>query len=73
MILQKLVGSIYSLFIEISLWAVPIICMVVSGIFMEGFYWVILGLIGGIVLDVILFGPIIIILNIRESLKNMEK
>lgn len=72
MILQKLVGNIYSVFIEVLLWVIPIACAIAPRIFFEGFYWVIIGLIAGIILDVILFGPVIILLNIRSSLKNIE-
>jgi hypothetical protein len=72
MILQKLVGNIYSVFIEISLWVVPIACAIVPSFLLEDFYWAILGFIAGIILDVILFGPVIILLNIRSSLKNIE-
>jgi len=72
MILQKLIGNIYSVFIEVLLWIIPIACAVVPGFLMDGFYWIILGFIAGIILDVILFAPVIILLNIRSSLKNIE-
>ena len=72
MILQRLIGNIYSIFIEVLLWVIPIVCAVVSGVFLAGFYWVILGFFSGIVLDVLLLGPVIILLNIRSSLKNIE-
>jgi len=72
MILQKLVGNIYSVFIEVLLWVIPIACAIASAFFLKGFYWVILGLIAGIILDVFLLGPVIIFLNIRLSLKNIE-
>jgi len=80
MILQKLVGNIYSVFVEILLWLLPI-TGIISGIVaatqfnlfdgnaVVGF---ILGLIAGLLLDVILFGPVIIFFNIRSSLKNIE-
>jgi len=78
--LQKLIGNIYSVFIEILLWLIPI-AGIIAGIFatkelylFDGnvFIGFILGLIAGLLLDVILFGPIIILFNIRSSLKNLE-
>jgi hypothetical protein len=76
MILQKLVGNIYSVFIEVLLWVTPIACAIVPCILLEDFRLVILGfiagIIAGIILDVILYGPFIILLNIRSSLKNIE-
>jgi hypothetical protein len=41
-----------------------------GGSFHLGF--ALLGLIAGLLLDVILFGPVIILFNIRASLKNIE-
>jgi hypothetical protein len=78
MILQKLIGNIYSVFIEVLLWITPIACAIVPSILLsEESFWKtlgmgILGLIAGIILDVILFAPVIILLNIRSSLKNIE-
>jgi len=72
MILQKLVGNIYSVFIEILLWVIPIACAIIAGIFLKGFHWGILGAIAGIFLDVILYGVSVILLNIRSSLKNIN-
>jgi len=78
--LQKLVGNIYSVFIEIMLWILPIIGVIMGIICTTQFYLFdgnafigfILGLIAGLLLDVILFGPVIIMFNIRASLKNIE-
>jgi len=75
MILQKVVGNIYSVVVEIMLWLIPIIGFFSLPFATDGGFhigWAILGLLGGIILDVILFGPIIIILNMRSSLKNIE-
>jgi len=81
MILQKLIGNIYSIFIEVLLWIIPIACAVTLSILLENLLnmnglVVILGFVAGIIagtiLDVILFGPVIILLNIRSSLKNIE-
>jgi len=78
MILQKLIGNIYSVCIEVLLWVIPIACAITLGILLNnlsngsailGF---IVGIIAGIILDVILLGPVIILLNIRSSLKNIE-
>ena len=78
--LQKLVGNIYSAFLEILLWLIPIVGAIAGVILVKemrlfdenqvlGF---ILGILAGIIIDVICFGPIIIIINIRASLKNIE-
>jgi hypothetical protein len=78
MILQKLVGNIYSVIVEILLWIIPIAGFVTSGILLSGWSsafhigWAFLGLLGGLILDVLLFGPVIIFFNIRASLKNIE-
>ena len=78
--LQKLVGNIYSVFMEILLWLMPIAGISAGIIAATQFYMFsgnafvgfILGLIAGLLLDVICFGPIIILMNIRSSLKNLE-
>ena len=78
MIFQKFVGSVYSFVMEILLWLIPLAGLVSAGIFFSGkgviFHipYAFLGLVGGLILDVILFGPIIIILNIKTSLENIE-
>jgi hypothetical protein len=81
MILQKLVGNIYSIFIEVSLWVIPVACAVACAIVAVNMAFenilfvilgVILGLIVGIILEVFLLGPIVILLNIRSSLRNIE-
>jgi hypothetical protein len=77
--LQKLVGNIYSALVEILLWLMPIIGAVAGyfaaeNIFYDGnyFLWILLGIVAGLLLDVILFGPVIILLNIRASIKDIE-
>jgi len=78
MILQKLVGNIYSVFVEILLWLMPItgiICGIIAATqfrMFNAFVGFILGLIAGLLLDLICFGPVVIIMNIRSSLKNIE-
>ena len=78
MILQKFVGNIYSVFVEIALWIIPIVGFIALGILMAGWNsdfhvgFAFLGIIGGLILDVILFGPVIIFFNMRASLKNIE-
>ncbi|MDR3248578.1 MAG: hypothetical protein LBT39_07315 [Treponema sp.] len=77
--LQKLIGNIYSVIIEILLWIIPI-AAAVGGYYYaryvmyisDAFLWVILGVVAGLIIDLILFGPVIIMLNIRASLKNIE-
>jgi hypothetical protein len=78
--LQRLVGNIYSVFIEIVLWLIPI-AGIVAGVFAAREFYqfdvnvvvgAILGLVAGLLLDVIFFGPMIILFNIRSSLKNIE-
>jgi hypothetical protein len=78
--LQKLIGNIYSVFIEIILWLIPVIGITIGIIltkeldlfYGDTFIGFILGLLAGLLLDVICFGPMIIIMNIRSSLKNIE-
>jgi hypothetical protein len=80
--LQKLVGNVYSIFVEILLWLIPIVGAVGGYLVIAEFYrradsfqrflGILLGILAGFILDVILIGPIIIILNIRASFKNIE-
>jgi len=76
--LQKLIGNIYSVFIEILLWLMPITGIIAGIVAAKEFYLFnafvgfILGLIAGLLLDVIFFGPVIILMNMRSSLKNIE-
>jgi len=78
MLLQKFIGNIYSVLIEVLLWVIPIACAIVPSIlFREESFWKILGigvlgLIVGIILDVILYGTSIILFNIRSSIKNIK-
>jgi Na+/H+-dicarboxylate symporter len=74
--LQKFVGNMYSVLMEIIMWLLPIAGFIALGNLL-GYYdfhfgYALLGLIVGLLLDVILFGPIIILMNIRSSLKNIE-
>jgi hypothetical protein len=63
---------------EILLWIIPIAGFVATGILLSGWRsnfhvgYAFLGLLGGLVLDVALFGPVIVLFNIRSSLKNIE-
>ena len=76
--LQKFIGNVYSVFIEILLWLMPIIGIIGGIIATREFYLFdrnpvfgfILGLLVGLIIDVIFFGPVIILMNIRSSLKN---
>jgi len=78
--LQKLVGNIYSIFMEILLWLIPIAGIIAGSVAASEFYLFdgnafvgfILGFLAGLLIDVILFGPVIILMNIRSSLKNIE-
>jgi len=74
MILQKLIGNIYSVFIEVLLWIIPIACAITLSILLNDLLnrLVILGFIAGIILDVILYGTAIILINIRSSFKNIK-
>ena len=76
MILQKVVGNIYSVVVEILLWLIPIAGFITAGILVGwgGFHvgFAFLGLLAGLILDVVLFGPVIIFFNMRASLKNIE-
>jgi hypothetical protein len=78
--LQRLVGNVYSVFIEILLWLMPIIGIAAGVISTREFdlfdgnvvVGVILGFLAGFLLDIICFGPMIVLMNIRSSLKNIE-
>lgn len=76
--LQKLIGSIYSVVVEILLWLIPIAGFIAAGILLaEGgsnFHigYALLGIIAGLLLDVILYSPIVLVLNIRKSIKTIE-
>jgi len=80
MILQEAIGNLYSIFIEVLLWIIPIACAITLSILLNklimnklvvilGF---IAGIIAGIILDIILYGTAIILINIRSSLKNIK-
>ena len=76
--LQRLIGNIYSVIVEILLWIVPIIGGI-SGYFAAKYYFqeeyflmIFLGIIAGLLSDVLCFGPVIVMLNIRASLKHVE-
>jgi len=79
--LQKLIGNIYSVFIEVILWLIPIIGITLGIIlakehhlfYEDTFIGFIVGLLAGIILDIMWYGPMIVIMNIRSSLKNIEK
>jgi len=79
MILQKLVGNIYSVVVEIVMWLIPVAAFIAAGILLSGWHndfhigYAFLGLLAGFILDVILFGPVILFFNMRASLKNIEK
>jgi len=77
--LQKLIGNMYSVIVEILLWVIPIVGFIVGGASSSVFYGggfniglALGGVILGVILDLILLGPVIILLNIRSSLKNIE-
>jgi len=78
-VFQKFIGNFYSILIEIVLWLIPfaglIFCQMIPGLRygVNRLLGMFLGLIGGIILDIILFAPLVMLLNIRESLKNMEE
>ena len=77
--LQKLIGNVYSVLVEILLWLLPITGAVVGHIAATSVLhdgncclWALLGIIAGLLADILLFGPVIILLNIRASLKTIE-
>ena len=78
MLLQRLIGNIYSILIEIILWLVLIASTISGGIIfpLNGLsigLGIILGLILGILINLILLSPLVILLDIRNSLKIIEK
>ena len=83
--LQKLVGNIYSVVLEVFLWLIPIfgavfgyfaVEMLVGGWRspngVQYFLGILVGIIAGLLLDVIALGPLVVLMNIRSSLKNIE-
>ena len=73
MILTRLVGKIYPVFIEIILWVIPIACAVTAGFLLKGFHWGLLGIVAGILLDMIILVPVVFLLNFSSSLKKIIK
>jgi len=77
--MTRFIGFLYSIIIEILLWLFPFIGLAAGLMIYEtrlftdfGNYLWIFGIIVGLLLDVLLFGPIIVLLNIRTSLKEIE-
>jgi hypothetical protein len=81
MILQKTIGNIFSTLNEFILWFIPILCIIacaiIAGIVKKEFIWVLLGIVTGLIvgvfLNLLLFGMEVVFLNIRSSLKIIEK
>lgn len=84
MILQKLIRKILPIAIEILAWLIIIGTMIFSIIISKSlsFFYeetiflkiviILIGLLLGIILDILFLGPIIILMDIRKSLKNKE-
>jgi len=76
--MQKFVGKSYSLVIEILLWVIPVIGAVTGYFIANSIFsgqvvlWVIIGIAGGLLIDILFFGPVLLLLNIRSSLKKLE-
>jgi len=76
MILQKWIGKYISGFLELLLWVIPILCAIFGHIIGKNIFgqnnpgFVMLGIFAGLIMDIVLFGPLIILLEIRKSLKN---
>jgi len=78
---QKLIGKIYSFFIEIILWLIPIFCIIAAAIIagkLAGNIFgiligIILGLIAGLLVDILLCGFIVIFLNMRSSVNKLKE
>jgi len=73
---KKLIGNLYSILIEILLWLIPIGGFITFGIIFGNNFnygYAFLGLIVALFIDAIILGQIVIILNIRTALKNIEK
>jgi hypothetical protein len=73
----KIIGKIYFAVVEIFLWLIPIAGGVLGNFFAEEYYMdsstlVVLGVLAGIIIDLLFFGPVVILLNIMSSLKNIE-
>ncbi|MCL2229865.1 MAG: hypothetical protein FWC01_02115 [Treponema sp.] len=80
MLMQKFVGKSYSLLVEILLWIIPIIGAVTGYFISNSIYsgqtvlWILIGIIGGLLIDVLFFGPILLLMEIKSLLKkNINK
>ncbi|MCL2440705.1 MAG: hypothetical protein FWD14_03110 [Treponema sp.] len=77
--MQSLIGKIYSISLEVLMWIIPIKSFFICGFLLRGaenkFHigYAILGLIAGLIFDLVLFGINNILLNMRASLKNIEE
>ncbi|MEE9354444.1 MAG: hypothetical protein V3U75_02535 [Methylococcaceae bacterium] len=69
---SKLVVSFYQLLLEISMWLTLIIC-VYGEWNANGFLGLFGGLIAGFIIIVVIFGAFLIIGDIRESVRAIEK
>ncbi len=71
MLTQIIVGSFAKL-IEISLWVVLLIGFI-SGWIADGFWGALVGLIISFVVEVMLFGGLLVLEDIRKSIKRIEE
>jgi len=80
MSLKSTITDAYSVILEITLWLVIIIGAIV-GYYVENnvfyhdgwFYGVALGALGGFIIDAIIFGGLALILDIRNTLKEIAQ
>ena len=80
MYLLRFIGNFYSAITEVLLWIIPIIGAVAGYLVMKtvfedwkAFLGIILGFIAGLLIDVLLFSLDVVFLNIRSSIKKIER
>ncbi|GHV03122.1 hypothetical protein FACS189485_05420 [Spirochaetia bacterium] len=78
MSLKSTIVDAYSVILEIALWLIIILCAAAGYyienevIYHDGWFWgVVLGALGGFIIDALFFGTLALILDIRNTLKEI--
>lgn len=73
MMLSKLIVSSYQMLLEISMWLTLAACAVAGWYLGDGVLAALVGLIAGFVIIVVIFGAFLILGDIRQSVRAIEK